>query len=171
MIEDSSLFSLSKISINDLLVLREKRHENRIENAKLVGKPSNSEENFIEGLKKRIETNRICLGVNIIHDSILNNSFVLSNKQLSSNKNKRSLYTGAIVSKENIHLNQMNSSIISEQRTKINNVITEGNNTHILTHDLKIRKNRFVTKKNLTGTKIIWDSIQENIKSIVSPNE
>lgn len=169
MTEHFSLFSLSKISINDLLLLSEKKHENRIKNTKFFREKSNSEDIFNEDLKKKIEKNKICLGLGA-DGNILSNSPVFCNK-LSSNENRRSLYTKVATSNENININQIKNSIVSEQKLKMNDSIIGTNNLHDLTCEMKTRDNRFITRKNLTDTKVIWDSIQENIKNIVSSNE
>ncbi|EAK88765.1 hypothetical protein [Cryptosporidium parvum Iowa II] len=168
MSDHSSLFSLSKISISDLLMLKEKKCENKIENAKFITKPSNLEDIFTEDFKQKMERNKICLSVNAQGD-VLTHFPLFLNEPFTSNENNKSLSARIDTKKENLHLNQTNNSAISKKRSKINEIIETNIGDHLI-YEMKINKNRFA-RKELTSTKLIWNSIQENIKSIISSTE
>ncbi|KAK9173983.1 hypothetical protein CmeUKMEL1_16785 [Cryptosporidium meleagridis] len=165
----SPLFSLSKISISDLLMLKEKKCENKIENSKFITNSSNLQSIFTNDFNQKMERNKIYLSVNAQGDASTNFPLFL-NKSFTYNENNKSLSATINTKKENHDLNQMNNSAISKHRSKINNELIETNVGDRLIYETKINKNQFARKK-LTSTKLIWNSIQENIKSIISSTE
>ncbi|KAH8581853.1 uncharacterized protein ELE39_001983 [Cryptosporidium sp. chipmunk genotype I] len=163
----SSLFSLSKLSISELLIFREKKCENQIKNAKYIAKLSNPEDIFTEDFKQKMKRNQICLGAKTHSDNPTHFPVYL-NEPFISNENKKSSFATVATKKENHHLNQINNSTFSGQRFKINTIFEKKDTDHLIFE--MNHKSRF-TRKKLTDTKVIWNSIQENIKNIVSSSE
>lgn len=164
--QSTSLFSLSKISISDLFVLRGKKYENQAEKTKVIRKLPNPEDAVGVDFEKKMEKSKISLGLNS-NSYFLNNSSLCSDDAASSNKNKKFLYIGSTTESENTDSNQVN---ISDHRYDIKCISMHEKDASYLISEVRPEKGQFATRTKVR-TKGIWDSIQENIKNIISSDE
>ncbi|KAJ1614000.1 hypothetical protein OIY81_728 [Cryptosporidium canis] len=159
--EDTSLFSLSKISINDLFILREKKY-NKPNNTKYIRGLPIYEDDMYRRFEKSVENEKINLGINSRNDNISNYSPYL--KPACSKNNRK--FRSTEIATENKSI-QSNGISISEQKYGERDKMVVGSNIIHSICGIKLDNSPSVIRKRL-HTKGIWDSIQENINIISS---
>ncbi|KAJ1609298.1 hypothetical protein OJ253_1589 [Cryptosporidium canis] len=159
--EDTSLFALSKISINDLFILREKKY-NKPNNTKYIRGLPIYEDDMYRRFEESVENEKINLGIN-------SRNYIMSNyssyiKPAYSKNNRKFQFTEIATENRSIKSNGVS---ISEQKYGERDKLILGNNIIHSICGIKLDNSPSVIRKRL-HTKGIWDSIQENINIISS---
>lgn len=144
--------------------MRGKKYDNQADKTKLIRALSNSDV-ICGNFEKKVEKSKISLGLN--SNSYVLNDFHCSNDAAFSNKNKKFPSTGITMESENINLYQVN---VSGRRYDINGSSIWEKDSDDLISEMWLDRSQLSTRKK-THTKGIWDSIQENIKNIISSSE